>query len=176
MPAGSSFRISSTELVQGKTALKTCCSRTRRAISCVYCPPKSSTTIPPRSVFNISCGLLCAIFAVPSISSPHVSADFSPKTRRGTINRAPLGSLFSANSASLRSVLPHPTTTFNILSAKNHLPHRLPRQMPRPPRIRRRQLQHLILQASCRHCLSPPHLPIHLHGNLHLIILRQFFF
>src|SRR5215475_6028032 len=35
-------------------ALKTCCSRMRRAISCVYCPPKSSTTTPPSSDFGFT--------------------------------------------------------------------------------------------------------------------------
>src|SRR5579871_6459664 len=34
-------------------AEKTCCSRIRRAMSCVYCPPKSSTTIPPSSVLGM---------------------------------------------------------------------------------------------------------------------------
>src|ERR1700730_3815250 len=56
-PAGSNFRISSTLAVQGSIALNTCCSRIRRAISCVYCPPKSSTTIPPRSLIVSSYGL-----------------------------------------------------------------------------------------------------------------------
>src|SRR3981081_1202612 len=49
-PAGSNLRICSMLAVQGKIALNTCCSRIRRAINCVYCPPKSSTTIPPRSL------------------------------------------------------------------------------------------------------------------------------
>src|SRR3984885_1069626 len=48
IPTGSSPRISSSLAVQGKIAENTCCSRIRRAISCVYCPPKSSTTIPCR--------------------------------------------------------------------------------------------------------------------------------
>src|SRR6202042_1195249 len=46
MPTGSSARISSSFAVHGSTAEKTCCSRTRRAMSCVYWPPKSSTTMP----------------------------------------------------------------------------------------------------------------------------------
>src|ERR1019366_5100043 len=49
-PAGSYLRICSIVAVQGRIALNTCCSRIRRAINCVYCPPKSSTTIPPRSL------------------------------------------------------------------------------------------------------------------------------
>src|ERR1700687_4510189 len=56
-PEGSNFRISSTLAVQGRMALNTCCSRIRRAISCVYCPPKSSTTIPPRSLLFSSLDL-----------------------------------------------------------------------------------------------------------------------
>src|SRR6516162_6796484 len=52
IPAGSSLRISSSEVVHGKIAENTPCSLTRRAISCVYCPPKSSTTIPPCSARN----------------------------------------------------------------------------------------------------------------------------
>src|SRR5580704_16295791 len=50
MPAGSSARISSIEAVQGTMAENTCCSRMRRAISWVYCPPKSRTTIPWRAL------------------------------------------------------------------------------------------------------------------------------
>src|SRR5271163_5078796 len=46
IPTGSSARISSSFAVHGKTAEKTSCSRIRRAINCVYCPPKSRTTIP----------------------------------------------------------------------------------------------------------------------------------
>src|ERR1700728_1402953 len=46
MPTGSSARTSSSCAVHGSTAEKTCCSRTRRAMSCVYWPPKSSTTMP----------------------------------------------------------------------------------------------------------------------------------
>src|SRR5271156_2402173 len=34
--------------VQGRIAENTCCSRMRRAIRCVYCPPKSRTTMPCR--------------------------------------------------------------------------------------------------------------------------------
>src|SRR5882672_2345043 len=56
MPAGSYLWISSTEVVHGRMALKTFCSRMRRAMSCVYWPPKSSTTTPPRS----DCGLRCS--------------------------------------------------------------------------------------------------------------------
>src|ERR1019366_3629960 len=50
IPAGSYLRICSTVAVQGRMALNTCCSRIRRAINCVYCPPKSSTTMPPHSL------------------------------------------------------------------------------------------------------------------------------
>src|SRR5579884_2405518 len=38
-------RMSSSETVQGSTAEKTFCSRMRRAMSCVYCDPKSRITI-----------------------------------------------------------------------------------------------------------------------------------
>src|ERR1700758_2825354 len=44
--------------LHGNTAEKTCCSRMRRAISCVYCPPKSRTTMPPRSASGIPCAKL----------------------------------------------------------------------------------------------------------------------
>src|SRR5580704_183624 len=50
IPAGSYLRICSIPAVQGRIALNTCCSRIRRAINCVYCPPKSNTTMPPRSL------------------------------------------------------------------------------------------------------------------------------
>ncbi len=45
--------MSAMDAVHGSTAENTCCSRTRRAINCVYCPPKSSTTTPPRSEFGL---------------------------------------------------------------------------------------------------------------------------
>src|SRR5262249_45024383 len=62
MPAGSYERISSRLAVHGTIALNTCCSRMRRAISCVYCPPKSSTTTPPSSDF----GLVWSFFTAAS--------------------------------------------------------------------------------------------------------------
>src|SRR5271154_4447429 len=65
MPTGSSARISSSFAVHGKTAENTCCSRMRRAISCVYCPPKSSTTIPCR-VLTVPPACCCA--AVPAFA------------------------------------------------------------------------------------------------------------
>src|SRR5690242_1408218 len=49
MPEGSNLRISSSVVVHGSTEEKTCCSRMRRAMSWVYCPPKSRTTTPPSS-------------------------------------------------------------------------------------------------------------------------------
>src|SRR6185437_1544795 len=45
IPIGLCFLISSSFELQGRTTEKTFCSRTRRAISCEYCAPKSSTTI-----------------------------------------------------------------------------------------------------------------------------------
>src|SRR5438094_3896641 len=45
IPSGWYFWISSIFELQGRTAEKTFCSRTRRAISCEYCAPKSRTTI-----------------------------------------------------------------------------------------------------------------------------------
>src|SRR5579885_3348302 len=69
MPAGSNLRISSTEALQGRMAEKTCCSRMRRAMSCVYCPPKSRTTTPPRSVSMAPpCSSVCR--AAVSIKPP----------------------------------------------------------------------------------------------------------
>src|SRR5271157_4539991 len=62
MPTGSCARISSSFAVHGRTAENTCCSRMRRAISCVYCPPKSRTTIPCR-VLTVPPACCCA--AVP---------------------------------------------------------------------------------------------------------------
>src|SRR5256885_6164263 len=54
MPAGSYFRICASGTVQGRMAENTCCSRMRRAINCVYCPPKSRTTMPPRSFMSLN--------------------------------------------------------------------------------------------------------------------------
>src|ERR1700674_4810639 len=68
MPTGSSAQISSSFAVHGRTAENTCCSRMRRAISCVYWPPKSRTTIPCR-VLTVPPACCCAavpVFAVIS--------------------------------------------------------------------------------------------------------------
>src|ERR1700722_8293979 len=45
IPAGAQRLTSSSLAVQGSTTEKTFCSRMRRAISCVYCAPKSRMTI-----------------------------------------------------------------------------------------------------------------------------------
>src|SRR5579884_2152099 len=46
MPSGS-IRFSASGVTSNRTIeLRTWCSRTRRAISCVYCPPKSRITMP----------------------------------------------------------------------------------------------------------------------------------
>src|SRR5580704_12798463 len=68
MPTGSSARISSIFAVHGRIAENTCCSRMRRAISCVYCPPKSSTTIPCRvlTVPPVCCCTAVPVYAVIS--------------------------------------------------------------------------------------------------------------
>src|SRR5208283_1515977 len=44
MPTGAQFLISAKGAVQGSTTEKTFCSRMRRAMSCVYCDPKSRMT------------------------------------------------------------------------------------------------------------------------------------
>ena len=44
-PIGLSARISAKGAVQGRTTENTFCSRMRRAMSCVYCDPKSRMTI-----------------------------------------------------------------------------------------------------------------------------------
>src|SRR5260370_36585457 len=45
MPTGEYLRISSIFELQGRTTENTFCSRTRRAISCEYCAPKSRMTM-----------------------------------------------------------------------------------------------------------------------------------
>src|SRR5258708_18562971 len=45
IPTGEYLRMSSILELHGRIAEKTFCSRTRRAISCEYCAPKSRTTI-----------------------------------------------------------------------------------------------------------------------------------
>src|SRR5258706_12487828 len=45
MPTGAERLISSSDAVQGSTTEKTFCSRMRRAMSCVYCAPKSRMTM-----------------------------------------------------------------------------------------------------------------------------------
>jgi hypothetical protein len=71
--------MSAIEEVHGKTAENTRCSRTRRAINCVYCPPKSNTTTPPRSEFGFlcsSCTLTTLVIAAPALALPkHLAHD-----------------------------------------------------------------------------------------------------
>src|ERR1017187_5499815 len=45
MPTGEQLLTSSSDAVQGSTTEKTFCSRMRRAMSCVYCAPKSRMTM-----------------------------------------------------------------------------------------------------------------------------------
>src|ERR1700731_3327370 len=68
-PTGSSFISSPIDVVHGKMDENTCCSRIRRAINCVYCPPKSSTTTPPSSA-SILPTWSCTGFAVLAITPP----------------------------------------------------------------------------------------------------------
>src|SRR5215469_2844650 len=91
-PAGSSFPTSSTAVVHGRIAEKTPCSLTRRAISCVYCPPKSSTTMPPCSAFSgcstshlsrVSCTFSAFIPVAPSIPTSTSQSCYSSPTSRG---------------------------------------------------------------------------------------------
>src|ERR1700733_7212077 len=50
MPTGEQLLISSSDAVQGSTTEKTFCSRMRRAMSCVYCAPKSRMTMDSLSL------------------------------------------------------------------------------------------------------------------------------
>src|SRR5580700_11287497 len=50
MPTGPQLLTSSSDAVQGRTTEKTFCSRMRRAMSCVYCAPKSRMTIDSLSL------------------------------------------------------------------------------------------------------------------------------
>src|SRR5580658_6506364 len=50
MPTGEQLLTSSSEAVQGSTTEKTFCSRMRRAMSCVYCAPKSRMTMDSLSL------------------------------------------------------------------------------------------------------------------------------
>src|SRR5580658_3638240 len=90
MPTGSSARTSSSFAVHGRIAENTCCSRMRRAISCVYCPPKSRTTIPCR-VLTVPPACCCAAVALvhaiqsppwlrPCFVRPHESQQYKPDT------------------------------------------------------------------------------------------------
>src|SRR6202048_5514030 len=72
MPVGSSLRISSSVVVHGRTEEKTCCSRTARAMSCVYWPPKSRTTTPPRSELGRS--WCCCIWTPLDIVPPFLGS------------------------------------------------------------------------------------------------------
>src|SRR5271157_3369872 len=93
IPAGSSLRISSSAVVHGNIALNTCCSRTRRAINWVYCPPKSSTTTPPCSVFSFPCSFSTFTPVAPSIlASQPLECGGLPPLLRPPLNRTSLRS------------------------------------------------------------------------------------
>src|SRR5271165_2309531 len=92
MPAGANLRISSNEELQGRTAENTCCSRMRRAMSCVYWPPKSRTTTPPTSEFGFACASL--IVAPVAIGSP--SGNALPYDHHCTFNAWAVGAQHAA--------------------------------------------------------------------------------
>src|SRR6185437_1866362 len=70
IPAGEYFRISSILAVQGRTTENTFCSRTRRAISCEYCAPKSRTTIDWDSTDEcLKSAVLCKVSAIATNQS-----------------------------------------------------------------------------------------------------------
>src|SRR4051794_18203827 len=56
MPSGASFRTVSSGTLKGWISQYTCCSRTRRAMSCVYWLPKSRTRIMRPPPFPASSG------------------------------------------------------------------------------------------------------------------------
>src|SRR5271155_2034426 len=84
IPTGSCARISARLAVHGRIAENTCCSRMRRAMSCVYWPPKSSTTIPcfvltmPPCSFAAAAPRFGAIISPSAFSSLDVSYALSP--------------------------------------------------------------------------------------------------
>src|SRR4029077_17029937 len=84
-PTGSSARISSSEAVHGRIAENTSCSRMRRAINCVYWPPKSRTTTPCRVLNVPPAGLVIADSVVRFTAAPAsnviVSTGSSPERR-----------------------------------------------------------------------------------------------
>src|SRR4029077_10307537 len=84
-PTGSSARISSSEAVHGRIAENTSCSRMRRAINCVYWPPKSRTTTPCRVLNVPPAGLVVADSLVRFTAAPAsnviVSTGSSPERR-----------------------------------------------------------------------------------------------
>src|SRR5690348_14925949 len=62
IPSGFCARTCSMGAVQGSTTEKTFCSRMRRAISCVYCEPKSRMTIEEVSIGNqLQSGLISSL-------------------------------------------------------------------------------------------------------------------
>src|SRR6516164_3044342 len=116
IPVGSSLRTSSSEVVHGRIAENTPCSLTRRAINCVYCPPKSSTTIPPCSAFRVGPGFRvcrarasvspgsCAICPFPAfipVAPSILASTFGPPSRA-------CNSLLDLRNLSRRSIPVHP--------------------------------------------------------------------
>src|ERR1700744_3701255 len=90
IPVGSNFWISLIFDVHGSTEENTCCSRTRRAISCVYCPPKSITTTPPNSDFGLlTSSVICAPLAIVSSSFESTLASKPAQKNIGAQHAAP---------------------------------------------------------------------------------------
>src|SRR5215471_16065872 len=202
IPVGSSLRTSSSEVVHGRIAENTPCSLTRRAINCVYCPPKSSTTIPPCSAFSVGPGFRvcrarasvspgsCAICPFPTFipaalsilasTSVHHPEPVTPALRlEGS-------SSISATYPAVQSLFiptesrgdSSPSSLHNhdvqqLIWHRHNFHNLLALQIRRHSRICLRQLHHLALRRPCRHPQPAPHLSIHLHHNFDFLFLGQ---
>src|SRR5229473_3432409 len=116
MPVGSSLRISSSVVVHGRTEEKTCCSRMRRAMSCVYWPPKSSTTIPPRSFIRPPGALAPSSPQLFDSSAPEPSNSARIRQLSTVDHGLPASFLLLLLLLLLFCLCLHPTTTLTSLS------------------------------------------------------------
>src|SRR2546429_7380264 len=117
----------------------------RRAINCVYCPPKSSTTTPPSSAFILP---PCSCAPVSSAASLAALSVMRPPFTQDKIEQ----------------FVRHINLLHDALSV----------HMLRDSRELQRQANHIGLGGPDRNLHPGPQAPIHLDRNFDLLLAREF--
>src|SRR5580765_1875229 len=153
MPAGSNERISATLAVHGRMALKTCCSRMRRAMSWVYCPPKSRTTTPPNSDFGLALSfcIFTPVWDTDCVSVIAVSP--SPEKRQAT----------TLGNYEIQQLVRH----------INYFDHTLTVQVLSDGRLRLRELEQRFLRSTHRDLQFSTQLAVYLDRHLDYVIFSK---